>query len=185
MPQIANLMPQRISVWVGVPSGTRKANKALHQSALHSILGFYYGTSGSLATSYSPPMLDIQRIVRDTIGDTLTEIHNLLTWDAGWNSYDACAPGYDAVMYADSWIVQMFLAVTASNRNWFKPNVTASEEGEVVFEWWYGARKLTIYVGNQSAEYMKVWGTDTNSEMSDGDASLISTCRSLWEWLTD
>lgn len=113
MPRIANLMPQRTSVWVGVPSGTSKANKALHQSALHSILGFYYGTSESLATSYSPPMLDIQRIVRDTIGDTLTEIYNLLTWDTGWNSYDACAPAYDAVMYADNWIVQMFLAVKA------------------------------------------------------------------------
>lgn len=185
MPQVANLMPQYNSVWAAVPSGTSKANKALHESALHSILGFYYGTSESLAAFYPLSAEDIQGLARETIGDTLTEIHKLLTWDEGWNSYDSCAPAPHAVMYADSWIVQMFVAVAGSNRNWIKPNVTASEEGEVVFEWWCRARKLTIYVGNQSAEYVKVWGIDIDAEMSDGDANLISTCRSLWEWLTD
>lgn len=72
----------------------------------------------------------------------------------------------------------------SEDRMWIEPNVTASEEGDVVFEWWHHTKKLTVYIGNQSAEYVKVWGTDINSDMSDGDANPISTCRSLWEWLT-
>lgn len=143
-----------------------------------------FPTSEALPGLSPPTIIAIKRLARETLWNTITKIYHLLTWDNGWNGYDSCAPGYDAVIYADQWIVQMFLEAIALDSIWIEPNVTASEEGEVVFEWWYGTKKLTIYIGNQSAEYVKVWGTAINSDMSDGDASPISTCRSLWEWLT-
>jgi hypothetical protein len=61
--------------------------------------------------------------------------------------------------------------------------VTADADGAVVFEWWYGTKKLTVYVSDKSAEYVKVWGTDINSEMSDGEAESVDMCRALWLWL--
>ncbi len=122
--------------------------------------------------------------------DDLENIHahiklrNLLTLSAGWNGYDSLAPNPDAVAHAENWIVRLFLEVADLGRVWIKPNVIADAEGEVVFEWWHGNKKLTVYIGDDSAEYVQVWGTDRHSEMSDGDAEPISMCRSLWLWLT-
>ena len=88
------------------------------------------------------------------------------------------------VLHAENWIGRLFLEVADSGRSWIRPNVIADANGDVVFEWWYGKKKLTVYIGDESAEYVKVWGTDIHSEMSEGDAEAISTCRALWLWLT-
>lgn len=185
MPQVANMMSQdKNTLAANMPTGTSRANMKLQERALRSLVGFYYSNSEALPGLSPPTVVDIKRLARETLWITITKLYHLLTWENGWNGYHSCAPEYDAVIYADQWIVQMFLEAIALDSIWIEPNVTASEEGEVVFEWWYGTKKLTIYIGNQSAEYVKVWGTDINSDMSDGDARPISTCRSLWEWLT-
>jgi len=61
--------------------------------------------------------------------------------------------------------------------------VIADAHGDVVFEWWHGKKKLTVYIEDESAEYVQVWETDIHSEMSNGDAEPIGTRRSLWLWL--
>ena len=61
--------------------------------------------------------------------------------------------------------------------------MTASAEGEVVLEWWYGDKGLTIYIDNQSAVYLKDWGADINTEMEDGYANSPSIRLALWKWL--
>jgi hypothetical protein len=81
--------------------------------------------------------------------------------------------------------IALFLPASEGNsRTWIKPNVIADANGNVVFEWWYGKKKLTVYIEDESAEYVQVWGADIRSEMSNGDAEPISTCRALWLWLT-
>jgi hypothetical protein len=123
------------------------------------------------------------RFAKEHFEVTLNQIRNLLKHDAGWNGYDSLAPNYDAVVHAENWISRLFLEVAELDRFWIKPNVIADAEGEVVFEWWYGKKKLTVYIGDESTEYVQVWGTNIHSEMSNGDAEPISTCRSLWLWL--
>ncbi len=123
-------------------------------------------------------------LAKESFKDTLTQIHNLLEWNADWNGYDSLVPNPDAVAHAENWIVRLFLEVADLGRVWIKPNVIADAEGEVVFEWWHGHKKLTVSIGDDSAEYVQVWGTDIHSEMSDSDAEPISMCRSLWLWLT-
>jgi hypothetical protein len=66
----------------------------------------------------------------------------------------------------------------------FQASYSEVSNGDVVFEWWYGKKKLTIYIEAESAEYVQVWGTDVRSEMSNGDAEPMSACRALWLWLT-
>ena len=51
---------------------------------------------------------------------------------------------------------------------WTDPLVTRSPHGEVVLEWWHGENKLTTYLSGQTVEYVKVWGSDMVSEMSEG-----------------
>lgn len=115
--------------------------------------------------------------------DTLTRLHSLLSWEDDWNGYDALAPDHNAIVHAQRWLLKLFRTVKELDLIWLKPNVTASQDGEVVFEWWYGTKKLTVYIGEQSAEYVQVWGADINSEMSDGDAGSDDICQSLWLWL--
>jgi hypothetical protein len=66
---------------------------------------------------------------------------------------------------------------------WIQPNVIADAHGDVIFEWWHGKKKLTVYIEDKSTEYVQVWGTTIHAEMSNGDAEPINTCRSLWLWL--
>jgi hypothetical protein len=170
-----------------MPRGISVTNEELSENAIRSI-GKFYGLS-EILSYYSPQFpLDtasiVERIVREALQDTLAQIHNLLAWKVGWNGYNSLAPDYGAVLHADNWIVKLFLEVAELDRVWIRPNVTAGPDGEVVFEWWYGTKKLTIYISDQNAEYVQVLGTDIHSGMSDGDAESISMCRSLWLWLT-
>jgi hypothetical protein len=108
--------------------------------------------------------------------ETLAQIDNLLTWGAGWNGYDSLAPDPDAVAHAENWITRLYREMADSGHTWIMPNVIADASGDVVFEWWYGKKKLTVYIGDESAEYVQVWGADIHSGMSDGDAESISMC---------
>jgi hypothetical protein len=72
---------------------------------------------------------------------------------------------------------------TRYNRVWQHPNVTVSPEGEVVLEWWRGARKLTIYVAANGTSYLKVWGPNMHDEMEDGLLKSLDTATHLWTWL--
>lgn len=114
---------------------------------------------------------------------TLRELDNLLTWPEGWNGYDALAPDYAAVQYAKHWIELFHQEVITSGQEWIEPNVTASAEGEVVFEWWHGTKGLAFYAGNQHVEYLKDWGANINTEMENGFANSPAIRRSLWKWL--
>jgi len=200
MPQITTTSDNRNSLVEIIPSGTSRSSITLRQTALDSILelyagvgmgskllhqagvrvlkGFYVGSPGS-----SLSVQDVREFALEEILSTLAEIYNLLTWPEGWNGYNACTPKYDAVQHALYWIGMFYLEIMDLNLNWFEPNVTASAEGEVIFEWRHGIKSLTIYVGNQSADYVKDWGADINTEMEDGSADSSSIRRALWKWL--
>jgi hypothetical protein len=120
---------------------------------------------------------------RKPLRDTLTKIHNLLSWGPNWNSYDALAPDPAAVEHAKSWIVSLFRMVEDLGMLWIKPNTTASPEGEVAFEWRHEGKKLTVYVGDASVDYMQVWGTDIHAKITDGDIESIDDLQALWVWL--
>jgi len=102
--------------------------------------------------------------------ETLGQIDNLLTWSAGWNGYDSLAPNPDAVVHAGNWIVRLYLEVADLGLTWIQPNVIADTNGDVVLEWWHGKKKLTVYIEDERAEYVKVWGV--NPRMTEKAALL-------------
>ena len=162
-------------------------NKELSDRVFVSFMRFY--GSSEVLSYYSPQFsLDsasiVESIVQEVLKDTLARLKNLVTFDSGWNGYDALAPNPDAILHAENWVVRLFLEVADLGRPWITPNVIADANGDVVFEWWYGKKKLTVYIEDESAEYVQVWGPDIHSEMSNGDAEPISTSRALWLWLT-
>jgi hypothetical protein len=200
MTQITRLRSDDLEAFVErIPSGTSRISKTLRRAVRHSIQEIHPGTGTTSESLYQAARAiegfygdslatsdferDTQEDIRTEILPTLIEIHELLTWPDGWNGYSALAPKHNAVQYADHWIELFYQEVIESGQNWMKPNVTASAEGEVVLEWWHGDKGLTIYIGNQSAAYLKDWGADINTEMEDGYANSPDIRRALWKWL--
>jgi hypothetical protein len=199
MPRIARTTSGYQETGERIPSGTSRSSIALYQSVLHSIQELQSGTGIASRLLYqaairtlnfsvnfsenSYPVRHNNELIRQALQPTLNEISNLLTWPEGWNGYDACAPRFEAVQYASHWIELFYLDIVSSGQEWIEPNVTASAEGEVVFEWRRGIKNLTIYVGNQSAEYVTDWGADINTEMEDGYANSPGIRQRLWKWL--
>ncbi len=126
----------------------------------------------SIRAIYSEPFFE-------TIASIIDKINVLKTWET--DTFGCPAPDYNTIRNAENWITRFYFRVAF--QNWINPNVTCGPAGEVVFEWWNGVKKVTIYVSRQSVEYVQVWGTDIYKEMSDGDAKSIETCKELWSWL--
>lgn len=160
------------------------ANEILEH--LRRLTQMYYESSEVLLNYPSDSFLFVdpsifERFVRRSLGDTFNDLKRLRTWDVGWNSYGAPKPEHTAIEHARSWITSLFQ--TVASLGWIKPNVTGGPEGGVVFEWWYGKRKLTVYVEEQSIEYVQVWGTDVDAKITDGSIESVSDSRKLWMWL--
>ncbi len=161
-----------------ISTGTSASNSTLCWTTVRTVESFYVGSPGA---SFS--VQSIKDLIRKEILPTLIEISNLLMWPNNWNGYGACAPKYEAVQYADHWIELFYQEMMDARQDWLEPNVTASADGEVVLEWRHGIKALTIYIGNQSAEYVKDWGADINTEMENGYANSPKLRLTLWKWL--
>ena len=61
--------------------------------------------------------------------------------------------------------------------------MATSAFGEAVFEWWCGARKITVYLTEETIDYVAVWGIDMDLEMHDAEF-LPCASAPLWAWLT-
>lgn len=199
MPQIARTTSDYQETGERIPTGISGSSFTLYQSALHSFQELQPGTGTASILLYQAAIRtlnsyvnfsedsyfvrDNNKVIREALQPILNEIYTLLTWPEGWNGYDACAPEFEAVQYASHWIELFYQDVVSAGQEWIDPNVTASAEGEVVFEWRHGVKNLTIYIGNQSAEYVLDWGADINAEMEDGNANLRSIRERLWKWL--
>ncbi|WP_371142386.1 hypothetical protein [Burkholderia cepacia] len=102
---------------------------------------------------------------------------------ANWDGFDSDAPSGEAVGRAFQLLVDLYRQSTSCiHAKWVNPHVSASEHGEVVFEWWKRDRKLTIYVGADKTEFLRVGGPNIDSDMFDGE--LVGTqFVGLWLWL--
>jgi hypothetical protein len=85
--------------------------------------------------------------------------------------------------YTTEWLKRLRKTVVDNQMWWGEPLVNLSINSEIVFEWWYGTKKLTVYILGNTAEYIKVWGTDIDNEMEDGTSSSPAELTALWKWL--
>lgn len=83
---------------------------------------------------------------------------------------------------AYSWILESKQLADSGNFWWDFPLVNIYED-EVVFEWWYNSKKITVYISSSDADFIKVWGSNIHNEMEDGKAVTSDQINSLWKWL--
>lgn len=115
----------------------------------------------------------------------LARLKELLTWEDGWNSYDALAPKPKAVSRATSWITEVYQHLTSQKQQWREPNVAANAHGDVLLSWRHGQRDLEVYVEEQNMFYIIIDGKGTDAKFADGDINSIEGMQHLWQWLLE
>ncbi|MEA5616339.1 hypothetical protein VB711_00585 [Cronbergia sp. UHCC 0137] len=85
--------------------------------------------------------------------------------------------------YTLEWLELLREVVGLNQMWWSEPLVNLGIDSEIVFEWWHKNQKLTVYILDNTVEYIKVWGTDIDHEMEDGSATSPAELTNLWKWL--
>jgi hypothetical protein len=89
----------------------------------------------------------------------------------------------ETALRAAHWLNRLRGAVQRRRDPWDEPLITTSPECEIVFEWWAGDRKLTVYCSDEGAEFIRVWGPDIDTQMDEGDAEDETATLTAWQWL--
>jgi hypothetical protein len=89
----------------------------------------------------------------------------------------------EVIENAKAFIQNAAYELSEMHQSLIQPSILADVTEEVVFEWWSGKRKLSVYIGEKAIRYIKVWGIDINQEMEDGELSTGSKFSDLWAWL--
>lgn len=117
---------------------------------------------------------------------TYDAISKVARREKSWDERGSAKPDGRAIQLSMALIQSFYSHAMAAGditgQAWLNPHVSSSEDGEVVFEWWKDSHKLTIYVGPDSAEFLKIWGPNMATQMADG-ALLGAQFQGLWLWL--
>jgi len=116
------------------------------------------------------------------VHETASRLERLSALPNDWDGSGAIAPTRDALVRASSLVASMYADISGGTSEWRAPHVSASEDGEVTFEWWNKGRKLTLYIGAARAEFIKVSGPNINADMESGVLTR-GAFFPLWRWL--
>ena len=61
--------------------------------------------------------------------------------------------------------------------------VNVTPDLEILFEWFFNNKKLSVYVSDEAIDYIKIWGTNIEEEMSDGVLTNPADIIKPWKWL--
>lgn len=140
---------------------------------------------GRPTISVSMPVQEPEESSRPAKDPRLTASHmqidRVAALPKNWDGHGSARPNEYAVERARQLLEDAFRESTATI-GWQSPYISASEDGEIVFEWWNGVRKLTIYIGAEQSMFLKSWGPNIVKDMEDGVLTQ-SWDSSLWAWL--
>lgn len=119
---------------------------------------------------------------RTPLSATYRQLTELLRQDD--DGRDAPKANVLSVLNSMKRIKRVYEDVRLLGKSWTEPLVSVDEFGDVVFEWWHGGRKITVYVTPTSSEYIKVSGPNMHLDMEDGELETKRDHQDLWRWLT-
>lgn len=106
-----------------------------------------------------------------TLHETFRRLEQLESLSNDWDGYGSLAATPHIIRNARKCIVSLRAQLARLDQPWLRPFLNLSENGDVVAEWWKGSRKLTLYISQADVHFVKVWGTNIESEMEDDSLS--------------
>ena len=116
------------------------------------------------------------------LAEARQQTYDLQSLTAGWNGYDALPPSAPSIRQAMHWIVRSYAECKDAGIRWYKPNITASAEGEVVFEWRAADRSLIVYIEEDAATFHQSLDSDGPTRHAHGPAPLGKDQADLLRW---
>lgn len=99
-----------------------------------------------------------------------------------WDGHESKKPTQLTLDHAKFLMEDLSDTIISIEHPWITPFISSDEDGYVTVEWYKEERELHIQIGENEAEYLKVWGTNIDTEMLEGFFSRDNYL-TLWEWL--
>ena len=126
-----------------------------------------------------PPQHQIARLLTSKSQQKLALIRN---FDENWDGNGSARPMAEAIANAEARLPELYRLSTRVGV-WREPQISASEDGEVLFEWWSGERKVTLYFAPESMEVIRSWGANIDTEMDQSPMPSLDAFAAVWSWL--
>jgi len=121
----------------------------------------------------------ITRFITQSAVEALLKLRG---YETDWDGNGSAKPMVEAIANAEARLPELY-RIACNLPFWRNPDVSASESGEISFEWWGDSRKVTMYFGATTMEVIKVWGVDIDTQMDHFPLNVVDEFASVWIWL--
>ena len=101
-----------------------------------------------------------------------------------WDGRASKKPTVLTLIHGKKVVDAMLDSVISSGYQCDTPSISSDGFGNITAVWYQNERQLHLQIGEQEAEYFKVWGTNIDTEM-DVDYLKPENYLTLWKWLID
>ncbi|MCA3268752.1 MAG: hypothetical protein INF44_00210 [Thalassospira sp.] len=123
-----------------------------------------------------------QRRIRAALEQFINEIDSLNSWPKNWDGNNSAKPKMNSIKNAKIWGKEFYALAVKNEYEWRKPFVSADEEGNVVLEWWYKDRNLTLDLSGNEAIFSETRNADSSPKITTGILT-HSAIASKLKWL--
>ena len=101
-----------------------------------------------------------------------------------WDGRGSQKPTDLTLAHANEVLGTLLDSVISAGHQWNTPSISSDGDGNATAVWYKNERQLHFQIGEDEAEYFRVWGTNIDTEM-DVDFLKPEHYLPLWEWLID
>lgn len=99
----------------------------------------------------------------------IRRISSLSQWKKNWDDRGSEKPKISSIRNAKKWGAHIYSSIVNTNYEWRHPFISADEGGDVVFEWWYHDRKLTLDISGGAVAFTEIRDADGDPRITMGD----------------
>ena len=99
-----------------------------------------------------------------------------------WDGYESKKPNQLILDHAKFLVVDLLDIIISAGYSWITPFISSDEDGYITVEWYEEERELHLLIGENETEYLRVWGTNIDTDMDEGFLNRDNYL-TLWEWL--
>ncbi|MDE3015727.1 MAG: hypothetical protein KGI29_02240 [Pseudomonadota bacterium] len=98
----------------------------------------------------------------------IDEINLLHSWTRNWDGNGSAKPKSVSIKNAKNWGRKIYSLVAQHDYEWRKPFISTDEEGDLVLEWWYKDRNLTLDISGNEVIFSETRNADNSPKITTG-----------------